>query len=344
MKTLGVGLIGSGFMGRTNAETVRHYLNGAHLVAVAGGSRAPDIARDYEIAAEPSIEALLARKDIDAVMISTPHAAHAAQAIAAARAGKHILLDKPMATTVAECDRILDPVKKAGLRLMIMFGQRFRDCNLEAHKLVRQGAIGRVTMMQEQLLASGGLAALPPWQSTPENVGILIGHAVHNIDRIRWMTGSEVVSVSAQVQHDLATGVEVSSMVLLSLASGAIATLWSSWEIAAPAFPHTSSHALIAGTEGNLDLDAYGELRLGRDGKWSVVAIQPPIDWAGEGALSGVRMEAYRRQHQEFIDAVRENREPSVTGEDGRAAVEVAEAAYRSAAEERIVRLPLNCS
>lgn len=341
MKALGVGLIGAGFMGRTNAETVKRYLNGAHLVAIAGGSRAPEIARDYEMAAEPSVEALLARNDVDVVMISTPHAAHADQAAAAAQAGKHILLDKPMATSVAECDRILAAVNKAGVRLMIMFGQRFRDCNLEARKLVREGAIGQVTMIQERLLASGGLASLPPWQSRPENVGILIGHGVHNIDRIRWITGSEIVSVSAQVQRDSATGVEVSSMVLLSLASGAMATLWSSWEIAAPSFPRSASHASIAGTKGNLDLDAYGELRLGRDAKWTVAAIQPPIDWAGEGALSSVRMEAYRRQHQEFIDAVREDREPSVTGADGRAAVEVAEAAYRSAAEGCVVRLPL---
>lgn len=339
MRTLGVGLIGAGFMGRTNAETVRHYVEGARLVAIAGGSRAQVIADEYGMAAESSVEALLARRDVDVVMISTPHAAHAQQAIAAARAGKHILLDKPMATTVADCDRILAAVRRANVKLMIMFGQRFRDCNIAAHRLVREGAIGQVRMMQEQILASGGLASLPAWQSQPENVGILIGHAVHNIDRIRWITGAEIRSVSAQVQRDAATGVEVSSMLLLSLTSGAMATLWASWAIAAPAFPGTASRSLIAGETGNIDLDAYGELRLGRNKEWTVAAVQKPIDWAGEGALSRVRMEAYRRQHQDFIDAVREDRQPSVTGEDGRAAVAVAEAAYRSAAEGRTIFL-----
>ncbi len=339
MKTLGVGLIGSGFMGRTNAETVKSYLEGARLVAITGGGRAASIARDYNIDAEPSVEALLARKDVDVVMISTPHAAHAIPAIAAAKAGKHILLDKPMATTMEDCDRILDAVKRARVRLMIMFGQRFRDCNIEAHRLVRTGAIGEVKMMQEQILASGGLASLPAWQSLPENVGILLGHAVHNIDRIRWIAGSEVTSVSAQVQRDAASGNEVSGMVLLSLTNGVMATLWASWAIAAPVFPHAASRAWIAGDTGNLDLDAYGELRLGRDKEWVVAQVQQPIDWAGEGALSRVRMEAYRRQHQEFIDAVREDREPSVTGEDGRAAVQVALAAYQSAAEGRVIHL-----
>ncbi len=237
MKSLGVGLIGSGFMGRTNAETVKRYTQGAHLVAITGGTRAAALAAEYGMAGEPSVEALLARPDVEAVMISTPHAAHAVQAIAAARAGKHILLDKPMATTLEDCDHILESVRGAGVRLMIMFGQRFRDCNLEAHRLVHAGAIGRVRMMQEQILATGGLASLPAWQSLPGNLGILLGHAVHNIDRIRWISGEEIVSVSAQVQRDPATNNEVSSMVLLGLTNGAMATLWASWAIASPAFP-----------------------------------------------------------------------------------------------------------
>ena len=343
MKTLGVGLgvglIGSGFMGRTNAETVAKYLRHAKLAAITGGKRASTLAREYGIAAEPELHTLLARKDVDVVMISTPHVAHAEQAIAAAEAGKHILLDKPMATSVADCDRILAAVKKAGVRLMIMYGQRFRDCNIEAHRLVRGGEIGQVTMMQEMQLAGGGLASLPPWQSLPENVGILIGHGVHNIDRIRWITGAEICLVSAQVQRDPGTGVELSSMVLMRLTSGAMATLWASWSIALPAFPHTNSRSLIAGTAGNLDLDAYGELRLGHGKEWTIAAVQPPIDWVGQGALSPVRMEAYRRQHQEFINAVLEDREPSVTGEDGRAAVATAEAAYQSAVERRVIQM-----
>lgn len=339
MRSLGVGLIGSGFMGRTNAETVKRYTHGAHLVAIAGGSRATALADEYGMKAEPTVEALLERPDIDVVMISTPHAAHAEQAVAAAAAGKHILLDKPMATTLDDCDRILEAVRRSGVRLMIMFGQRFRDCNLEAHRLVRAGAIGQVRMMQEQILATGGLASLPPWQSLSENAGILLGHAVHNIDRIRWISGAEIVSVSAEVQRDPLTNNEVSSMVLLRLSNGAIATLWASWAVASPAFPHSSSRSLIAGETGNLDCDAYGELCLGQGTEWKVVAVQAPIDWAGQGALSPVRMEAYRRQHQEFLDSVHENREPSVTGEDGRAAVQVALAAYQSAAEGRVIDL-----
>jgi predicted dehydrogenase len=337
--TIRIGLIGSGFMGRTNAETVARYLRSANLTAITGGSRAPALAAEYGVSSEPTLEALLARKDIDAVMISTPHAAHAAEAVAAAQAGKHILLDKPMATTLDDCDRIAAAARAAKVKVMIMFGQRFRICNIEARRLVQQGEIGEVRMIEERILASGGLASLPPWQSLPQNVGIFLGHAVHNIDRIRWITGAEVASVSAQVQRDPVSGNEVSTMALLALTNGAMATLWASWDVAAPVFPRSTSAAHIAGTLGNLDLDAYGELRLGKDKAWSVAAEQEPIDWAGQGMLAPVRMQAYQLQHQEFIDAILEDREPSVTAHDGRAAVEVALAAYQSAAEGRTIHL-----
>jgi predicted dehydrogenase len=334
-----IGIIGAGFMGRTNAETVTRYLDHAQLVAIAGGSRAPALAGEYGVPCEPSVEALLDREDLDAVLISTPHAEHAAHAVAAAARGLHILLDKPMATSVEECDSILAAALCANVKLMIMFGQRFRICNIEARRLIREGAIGAVHMIQELILASGGLGALPPWQRSAENLGSFLAHAVHNIDRIRWLTGAEITSVSAHMHCDPAGGNEHSTMALLGLSNGAMATVWESWNVAPPVFPRSASSAWIAGTAGNLDLDAYGTLKLGKGAEWTVVAEQPPIDWQGEGMLSPVRMRAYQLQHQEFVNAIREDREPAVTGLDGRAAVAVAEAAYLSAAEGRIVRL-----
>lgn len=338
-KKVRIGIVGSGFMGRTNAETVCRYLENAQLIAIAGGQRAVALASEYNARHEPSVDALMAAPDIDAVLISTPHSEHRAQAVLAASRGKHVLLDKPMATSVEECDRILDAVEKARVNLMIMFGQRFRVCNVEAHRLITEGAIGRVRMVEEFILASGGLASLPPWQSRPENVGTFIGHAVHNIDRIRWLTGAEITSVAAHVERDRTSGNEVSTMALLSLASGGMATVWESWDIPSPGFPHTASGARIVGETGILELDAYGQLRLGREGNWTVIAEQPAINWAGEGMLANVRMKAYQSQHQEFVNSILQNRSPSVTGEDGRASVAVAEAAYQSAREGRTVQV-----
>ena len=157
---------------------------------------------------------------------------------------------------------------------------------------------------------------------------------------MRWLTGAEITSVSAQVQRDPATGNEVSTMALLSLQQRRHGDLVGILGRAGARLPAQRLRARGSpGETGNLDLDAYGELRLGRGGDWKVVAEQEPIDWKGQGMLSPVRMKAYQAQHQEFIDSILEDRTPSVTGEDGRAAVEVAQAAYRSAAEGRTIQL-----
>lgn len=339
MDEIRLGVIGSGFMGRTNAETITKYLKGARLVSIAGGTRAPKLAEEYQVKSDPTVESLLKRKDVDAVFISTPHSEHATQAIMAAENGKHILLDKPMATSVEECDRIVAAAKKSNVNLMIMFGQRFRKVNIEAHRLIQEGAIGRITQIHAYALNSGGLASLPPWQSAPENLGTLFGHGIHNLDQVRWFTNDEVTTVSAQVQREAPSNNEVATMAVLGLRNGAMATVWVSWTIATPGFPASAFSARVVGEKGILELDAYGQLRLGRDGAWTVVTEQAPIDFKGKGMLDPVRLEAYATQGTEFLNSIREKRRPTVTGEDGRAAVEIALAAYRSAAEKQTILL-----
>jgi predicted dehydrogenase len=339
MHEIRLGIIGSGFMGRTNAETITKYLPGTRLIAIAGGSRAPQLAADYSVECAPDVAALVNRNDIDAVIISTPHNQHAAHTIAAANGGKHVLLDKPMAASVEECDQILEATRRTSVNLMIMFGQRFRLVNHEAHRLIQEGAIGRIKAISTYALNSGGLASLPPWQSLPENLGTLFGHGIHNIDQVRWFTGDEVTTVAARIQREAPSNNEVSTMAVLGLRNGGMANVWVSWTIPSPNFPHSAFSARVVGDTGILDLDAYGSLRLGRDGSWTVVAEQAPIDFRGKGMLDPVRMEAYGAQGQEFISSIRERRPPSVTGEDGRAAVEIALAAYQSATEQRTVFL-----
>jgi UDP-N-acetyl-2-amino-2-deoxyglucuronate dehydrogenase len=339
MNEIRLGIIGSGFMGRTNAETITKYLPGARLVSIAGGSRAPQLASDYKVECDPDVDKLVQRADIDAVFISTPHSQHTAHAVAAANAGKHILLDKPMAASVAECDQILEATRRNNINLMIMFGQRFRLVNREAYRLIQEGAVGRIQAISACALNSGGLASLPPWQSLPENLGTFFGHGIHNIDQVRWFTGDEVATVAACVQREPPSNNEVSTMAVLGLRSGVMANVWVSWTIPPPNFPHSAFSARVVGDLGILDLDAYSVLRLGRGSSWSVIAEQSPIDFKGKGMLDPVRMEAYAAQGQEFVASIHEHRRPSVTGEDGRAAVEVALAAYQSAKERRTVIL-----
>ena len=125
MSTLRYGILGSGFMGRTHAEAIRH-IDDAELVAVAGGSRAPQLAADYGVALCATDEELIARDDVDAVIIATPQFAHAHQALAAAERGKHLFIEKPMTTTVADADAIIDACARRGLALSVGYQQRYR--------------------------------------------------------------------------------------------------------------------------------------------------------------------------------------------------------------------------
>lgn len=333
MSDIGIGIIGSGFMGRTYSETIAKYCRRAKLVAVTGGSRAETLAKDYSMTLEPSVDALVARKDIQAVFIATPHHLHADEAVKVAQSGKHMIIEKPMACTVADCDAILDACKKAGVWCSIAFTQRCRNCNIKAKQLIDEGAIGRISHIEEFALNATGLVGLPKWQSNPENLGTLFGHAIHNFDRIRWLTGQEIRTVYAKcgsIEPDVK--VEGTSMVLMTLTGGTVASLYASFQIPKPSFPRAQFSCRIVGEKGIMDLDAYGELRVATDGQWKVVENQAPIDWAGKGFLDPVRLESYTRQCQDFIDAVVDKRPPAVTGWDGRQSVAAALAAYKSSA------------
>ena len=114
MAELGIGLLGSGYMGMTYAECIARFNSRTRLAAVSGGTRAPGLAEKYGVAFEPTYEGLLARPDVQAVLIATPHSVHRAQVEAAAAAGKHVLVEKPMATSVADCTAMIEACRQAG--------------------------------------------------------------------------------------------------------------------------------------------------------------------------------------------------------------------------------------
>lgn len=340
MNDLGIGIIGSGFMGRTYAETLTRYCRNASLKAVTGGSRAAELAGLYQVSLEPTVESLLARRDVTAVFLATPHHLHAEQAIAAARAGMHLLIEKPMACTVADCDAILAACRSVGVMCSIAFSQRTRRCNMRAKQIIEQGRIGRILQIQEFSMVATGLAGLPKWQSDPQNLGTLFGHAIHNFDRIRWLTGQEIKTVYARcgsIEPDVK--VEGTSLVVMTLSNGCFASLAACFQVPKPSFPRSQFSAWIIGEKGLIDLDAYGELRVATDGKWETIETQAPIDWAGKGFLDPVRLESYTLQCQDFIDAIIERREPRITGWDGRQAVAAALAAYEASRSGREITL-----
>ena len=130
-------------MGRTYAECVARYNTGTRLVAVGGGSRAPGLAADYGIDAEPSVEALMARPDVDAVIVSSPQSAHCEQTLLAARQGKHVMVEKPMAMSTAECQRMIDGCREAGVALSVIKPWRYRGSTRGLYECVKRGDIER---------------------------------------------------------------------------------------------------------------------------------------------------------------------------------------------------------
>lgn len=340
-----IGMIGSGFMGRTYSECVARYNKGARLVAVAGGRRAPKLAADYEVDHVPTVEELIERDDIDAVIISTPEMVHLEQTQMAASASKHVLVEKPMAPDVTQCDAMIEACNQAGVTLMVVQSQRFRGVHQRARKLIDEGRIGAVRQLRHWTCRlqqfSLDVVKERPFYLDPTGGGLFMGFGAHDFDMVRWLAGSEARSVFAYVasfgDHALP---DLSMMAQIKFENGVTAQVWVCVEMPGSTFPDSQFHTQVVGDKGLLDFDGYAYLDLAIAGNWERVWVQPPFTPPGSPE-DPVRLEAFIAQVQEFIDAIYEGRRPAVTGEDGRAAIELCQAARRSAQTGQPVTLPL---
>ena len=345
MTTIRFGILGSGFMGRTHAEAVRALPERAKLVAVAGGRRAAGLAQDLAIAHEPDAAALLARDDIDAVVITTPHHVHVAEATQAAARGKHALVEKPMSTSVADCEAMIDAAQRAKTTLRMGYHQRFRANNAAARALIADGAIGRPEVFQISMptyaatITAGGFGGDWAWWALPESRGHVLNSAPHAIDLMRWFTGDDVITVSAFCRTLLPDlKVEDTTLALLELRGGAIATLFSSRALPAPSFPGEDFRIRITGSAGLIDLDPYGELRVSDERGWRTESKQATVGHEGANTAFGpARMGAYVAQIASFIDAIEGKPAEVGTAADGRAGVAAVAAMFDSSAQRRWV-------
>ena len=384
-RTIGIGIVGSGLMARTYAETLAKYVRGCKFVAVSTGSRAPQLAQEYGVVYESSLESLAARQDVDGLIIATPEIPRIAQVRIAASAGKHLLLEKPMAANVADCDTLIDICRTAGVRLMQVQSQRFRAIHQRARQLLDAGRIGRLWQVRSvsMLDAKWSEAVLRdrPWYLDPRGGGLLLSQLVHNFDMLRWMAGSDAKQVFAYGRPGAAdsqaggsspdfrtavpaagsrepAGLSIQAQVVF--ANGVSGQLWVCMETPGAAFPGSVFRTQLIGEKGMLDFDGYTHLDLSTsdamitsretinhppvglpplaDG-WERVMVQEPFN--ALDPVDPVRLRSFSAQNQEFVNAIRERREPAVTATDGRAAVELAQAAMLSARTGRLIELPL---
>ena len=346
MKKIRFGVLGSGFMGRTHAEAIKRLPN-AELIAVAGGSRAPGLAEKYRAAHVTSMPELLCRKDLDAVIITTPHHLHVAEAVLGLEQGKHILVEKPLATSVADCDRMIAAAHRHGKILAVGYQQRFRVNNARAKDLIAAGTIGQLLAVQVSMpmfagaIKAGGFGGNWEWWNDPASVGHLINSTPHAIDLLRWYTGGDVTSVSALCRTFLPDlKVEDTTMALMEFSNGTMCSLFSSRALPAPSFPGEDFRFRIVGSTGLLDLDPYGELKLSDEKGWRVMSTQPAVKHEGaDTAFADVRMQAYCDQLASFIDVIEGRTGLVGSALDGRAGVQACMAMLTSSAEKRWVDL-----
>ncbi|HEX2681858.1 MAG TPA: Gfo/Idh/MocA family oxidoreductase [Candidatus Dormibacteraeota bacterium] len=317
-------ILGAGFMGATYAECLAHHVQGGELVVIAGGRRAPGLAERYGVDFAADVRDAIARPDVDAVVVASPHSAHLEQAVFAASLGKHVYAEKPLARTVADCDSILAACVQAPVALAVNSVTRFRDSPLAAKRLLTDGDVGELRMIR-------GLCAVPGyledggWTADPEEGGAWLDWGVHGCDTLRWLTGSEPVEINGWA-GDFGPGPALlrSAAAQFVFANGVVAQLLMTFESPSRAFGSQSFWQII-GSLAVIELDAYGRVELVRGDRRSLVHVQERFNKDSD-TLSPIRLKAFAAQLSDFVAAVREGRAPAVTGEDGRKAVAMVEA------------------
>lgn len=325
----GIGIIGAGSYGAAHAEAIRE-LSTARLVAASRTNEAElrSFCTQYEAAGYTDYRELLARPDIDTVVIATPHHLHTSIALAAAAARKHILLEKPMAPTLAECDQIIAAVRQAGVGLMVGHVNHFVPAYQRARALLDSGEMGEIVM---------GVSTMSKFWFEPNRRwwhldrgtggGMWMTAGIHPLDRLTWLIGSQVTAVSARLRtrfHDQPA--DDVGMVFLRYANGAMGTVVSTgYADGAP--KHLTE---LTCTNGMINIDYTAGVTVGKGERWQTLP-----DTGHERWMHAALVEEWRQ----FLDSLDRGTPSPVTGEFARHIMSVVLAAEESSARDAEVRL-----
>jgi predicted dehydrogenase len=352
-KELGIGLIG---LGEIAYKSTGGLIQGAaNIRMIVGMDPVEHVARSYqdrfEIPCSTRLDDVLGHPDVDAVIISTPHNLHAPLGVEAAKAGKHVIVEKPMATSLEDADALIEACAEAGVLCSPKeAGVRYHPATIKAKELIEQGAIGEV--MATQVFGAsnkpvsywtGGYTGRvqTTWRKSKveSGGGILIMNYIYDIYRLRYITGLEVKRVFAE--HDtFRTDVEVEDFITVTMRyeNGALGTLIAS--SCAPGANPSGIRGTIA--TGNRVYGTAGQIIFDRGSL--VVYTDSDVDGLEKGewtTISLPRANSYVNYFERFAEAVFDGRPPDVPGEEGRKTLEVILAAYRSGEIHQPVELPL---
>ena len=352
--TVRFAILGPGKVATVHAEALAR-IPGARLIAVAGrnAERAAGLAAAAGARVDPGLDATIARGGVDAVIICTPHPLHAEQAIAAARAGLHVVVEKPMALDPADCDAMIATAREAGVLLSVVSQRRWYAPVRRVKAAIEEGRIGQPGLASVEVLGWRGADyyAMDAWRGTQagEGGGVLVNQAVHQLDLLRWFLGTvaEVDAWTSNVNHPK-LDIEDTVVASIRFVGGALASFVASNAqrpgLHARVHVHGSSGASV-GVETDAGSSFVAGVSLpspARNDLWTIPGDEAATDrWAVEdaAALAGVDPATHHHELQlrDIVSAIRDRRPPAVDGAAGRATVELIEAIYRAArTRERI--------
>jgi predicted dehydrogenase len=329
-------VVGAGFIGVEHAAAYAAD-PAAELIAIVDTdpARAAGTAEAHGGRPYPSVSAMLVDVRPEVVSVCVPTALHRPVVAEVAAAGGHVLLEKPMAPSVAECDAIAATCEAAGVTLMLGFTHRFHPELLEARRLIASGELGEPIFAQD-VFAFGEHGPWPGWyyDRAVSGGGELMHDAVHLVDRLAWLIGSPVVEVYGRTTTGARgiAGVEDGGVAVLGFANGAIGCL-SVYEAAHP----LRSDAPSVPMPGRLELEVHGTRGSLRYRTWHELIVD--IAGSPSRTVSDLPRDEMALEIGEFLAAVREERAPSVGAAEGRRGVAVVQAIYASERQGRPVRV-----
>jgi len=300
---------------------------------VADGAAAAFAARGC--AAEPGLDQLLARPDVDVVCVCVPSGLHAEIGVRAAQAGKHLVVEKPIDVTLAAADRLIEAARAAGVALTVISQHRFDPGLIELKRLLGDGALGRLVLAEASTkwYRTQAYYDSAAWRGTwAMDGGSLMNQGIHYVDLLRWCMGpvTAVTAVCATQAHQVE--VEDTALAIVRFGSGAVGTILSS-TAAYPGFPQRLE---ITGTDGTVIVEDGRIVRraFGPNAEAAEAGAAGPEGAARLGAAAdpaAIEVASHAAQIADLLAAVEEGRPPAVDGQAGRDALEIVRAVYESA-------------
>lgn len=339
-----VGIIGSQFISAIHVESLQR-CPAAETIAVASPTpgNAAGFAKNHKIPHHfTDYDDLLAMDDIDMVSIGVPNDLHCEVVVAAAQAGKHIVIEKPFCLNMAEADQMIAAARQANVKLMYAEELCFAPKYVRLKQLLDSGALGEPTLIKQSEKHDGPHAP-HFWDVNRSGGGVMMDMGCHAIEFFRWMLGRPPVkSVYAQmnthVHHEKTIG-DDNTLLILEFENGVIGMAEESWT----KLGGMDDRAEVHGSKGV----AYADLLHGNSIEtYSLEGYDYAVEKAGgtRGWTFTIYDEAYNYGfHQEmahFVDCVQNDKQPLVTGEDARSVLEIVFAAYESARTGRKVHMP----